>query len=344
MIIVTGGAGFIGSNIVRALNERNITDILVVDNLSNAEKVKNLADLQIADYMDKHEFLDAICRLVGGGKSGTVHEKSLVGEISAVFHQGACSDTMATDGRYVLHNNFTFSKRLYEFCQHKSAQYIYASSASTYGAGPVFVELPEYESTLNAYAYSKLLFDNYLRRQDNHGIPCVGLRFFNVYGPREQHKGRMASVAWHFRNQYLADGKVRLFQGSDGYGDGEQRRDFVSVEDVVHVNMYLLDHPEVSGIFNVGTGHCQSFNDVAISVINSFRKRDGQAPLRIDQAVNQALIEYIPMPDALAGKYQSFTEANLENLRSTGYDRAFLSVEEGVERYMQVLDQHHVDA
>ena len=339
MIIVTGGAGFIGSNIVRALNTRGVSDILVVDNLSNAEKVKNLSDLHIADYMDKIEFYEAISAMLGSSHRNVAKEKSLAGEITAVLHQGACSDTMATDGRYVLHNNFTFSKRLYEFCQSKSAHFIYASSASTYGGGSVFIERPEYESTLNAYAYSKLLFDNYLRQQEDHGIPCVGLRFFNVYGPREQHKGRMASVAWHFRNQYLKAGKVRLFQGSDGFGDGEQRRDFVSVEDVVHVNMYLLDNPQISGIYNVGTGRCQSFNDVAVSVINALRNQEGRDSLSLDEVVDQELINYIPMPDALIGKYQSFTEANLDNLRSTGYDRRFLTVEEGVERYMQALTQ-----
>lgn len=327
MIIVTGGAGFIGSNLVAGLNANGESDILVVDNLSNADKVKNLSGLDIADYMDKQEFRDALT-------SGRLR-----GEIRAVFHQGACSDTMATDGRYVLDNNFTYSKELYHFCRENSVAYLYASSASVYGSGTTFVESPEYESTLNAYAYSKLLFDNYLRRQGEHGIQCVGLRYFNVYGPREQHKGRMASVAWHFHGQYRRDGKVRLFEGSGGYGHGEQRRDFVSVEDIVSYNLFLLENPSVSGIFNLGTGNCQSFNDVAMSVINSLRARDGEGAVMLEQAISNGIIEYIPMPDALHGKYQSFTEANLDRLRGTGYDKPFLSVEEGVNRYMQVLDQ-----
>ena len=327
MIIVTGGAGFIGSNLVAGLNAAGERDILVVDNLSNADKIKNLSGLDIADYMDKQEFRQIVAN--GGLTDG----------VNAVFHQGACSDTMATDGRYVLDNNYTYSKELYHYCRANGVAYLYASSASVYGNGTTFVESPEYESTLNAYAYSKLLFDNYLRRQGDHGIQCVGLRYFNVYGPREQHKGRMASVAWHFSGQYRREGKVRLFEGSGGYGNGEQRRDFVSVEDVVAYNLFLLANPTISGIFNLGTGHCQSFNDVAMSVINSLRVRDGLDEIGLDQAQADGIIEYIPMPEALHGKYQSFTEANLEQLRATGYDRPFLSVEEGVSRYIQVLDQ-----
>ncbi len=326
MIIVTGGAGFIGANLVAGLNAAGERDILVVDNLTNADKVKNLSGLDIADYMDKAEFRQAV-------RDGRAPDRA-----RAVFHQGACSDTMATDGRYVLDNNFTYSKELYHYCRNIGAPYLYASSASVYGGGDTFIESPEYESTLNAYAYSKLLFDNYLRRQGDHGIQCAGLRYFNVYGPREQHKGRMASVAWHFHGQYRREGKVRLFQGSGGYGDGEQRRDFVSVEDVVAVNLFLLENPAVSGIFNLGTGRCQSFNDVAVSVINSLRTRDGEPGLSLEDAVAGNVIEYIPMPEALHGKYQSYTEANLDRLRATGYDRPFLSVEEGVGRYMDVLD------
>ena len=327
MIIVTGGAGFIGSNLVAGLNRVGEREILVVDNLSNADKVKNLSGLDIADYMDK----DAFRRAVRKGR--------VPGGVRALFHQGACSDTMATDGRYVLDNNFTCSKELFHFCREQGIPFLYASSASVYGAGERFVESPECESTLNAYAYSKLLFDNYLRRQGDPGMQCVGLRYFNVYGPREQHKGRMASVAWHFHGQYRREGRVRLFQGSGGYENGEQRRDFVSVEDVVAVNLFLLENPSISGIFNLGTGRCQSFNDVAISVVNSLRRRDGQEDLSLAGAVDDGVIEYIPMPAALHGKYQSFTEANLDRLRSTGYSRPFLSVEEGVGRYMEVLDR-----
>ena len=333
MIIVTGGAGFIGANIVSALNERGIDDILVVDNLSNAEKIANLAPLSIADYMDKEEFFDMLVRLEGGAPL-----PASLAQVTSVFHQGACSDTMASDGRYVLHNNFTFSKVLYRFCRQVSAQFIYASSASVYGAGDVFREEPACESTLNAYAYSKLLFDNYVRKNPADGFQCVGLRYFNVYGPREQHKGRMASVAWHFRNQYRQSGKVKLFQGTGGYADGEQRRDFVSVDDVVKVNMFLLDNPGVSGIFNVGTGRCQSFNDVAVSVINTLLRKQGRESVSLQVAVEEGLVEYIPMPEALHGKYQSFTEADISRLRDAGYQQDFCSVEVGVQNYFEFLD------
>jgi len=327
MIIVTGGAGFIGSNIVKGLNDIGESDIIVVDNLVNTEKIKNLSGLSIVDYMDKQEFYEAMLSGTGFGR------------VSAVLHQGACSDTMATDGRYVLHNNFTYSKALMHFCVKNKAQFLYASSASVYGAGTIFKEHREHESALNAYAYSKLLFDNYIRAQKGPPIQCVGLRYFNVYGPREQHKDRMASVAWHFRNQILADGKVKIFQGSDGYADGEQRRDFVSVEDIVKINIFFMQHPDKSGIYNAGTGKCQSFNDVAVSVINSLGQ-DKQDPLTLEGAINQGKIQYVPMPAALHGKYQSFTEANLDHLHSCGYEQPFLTVQQGVSRYMDYLNKN----
>ncbi|MEA3291267.1 MAG: NAD-dependent epimerase/dehydratase family protein, partial [Pseudomonadota bacterium] len=204
-------------------------------------------------------------------------------------------------------------------------------------AGATFEEQPEYELPLNAYAYSKLLFDQYVRKQRSTEFQCVGLRYFNVYGDREQHKGRMASVAYHFFHQYRKHGKVRLFEASAGYANGEQRRDFVSVEDVVKVNLYLLEHPQVSGIFNVGTGRSQSFNEVALAVVNSLRQESGQGLLTVEAAQEAGAIEYIPMPEALAGKYQSFTEANIEALRGVGYEAPFFSVEEGVARYIDRL-------
>ena len=326
MIIVTGGAGFIGSNIVKALNREGIEKILVVDNLSNAEKIKNLADLKIIDYMDKHEFYNFMS---AGRKFDSV---------SAVFHQGACSDTMETDGKYVLHNNFTFSKELLHFSQAHNAQFIYASSASVYGSGTVFAEEPKNESTLNAYAWSKLLFDNYMRNLHGLNIQCAGLRYFNVYGPRESHKGRMASVAWHFYNQFVEHREVRLFSGSDGYGDGEQLRDFVFVDDVVAVNLFLLKNPGISGVFNVGTGQSQSFNDVALAVINKCKQRLNKDSVSIDEAVSNGEIVYIPMPQGLVGKYQSFTQADLGNLRSVGYDKSFATVSQGVKEYVSCLE------
>jgi len=335
VIIVTGGAGFIGSNIVKGLNDRGIENILVVDNLTNVDKIKNISDLKIADYIDKEAFysliVDSEHLRLGDRITG------LEG-VTSVFHEGACSDTMASDGKYVLHNNFTFTKALFHFCRFSSAQFIYASSASVYGAGAVFKESPEFESALNAYAYSKLLFDQYVRQQSSTPKQCVGLRYFNVYGPREQHKGRMASVAWHFRNQFQENGRVRLFEGTDGYKNGEQRRDFVYVEDVVKVNLFLLDNPEISGIFNVGTGQCQSFNDVALGVINSIQEKAGAGKVTLEQAIADDLIEYTPMPEALNGKYQSFTEADMTSLIGKGYTQPFQNVENGVAQYLDYLE------
>jgi len=326
MIIVTGGAGFIGSNLIGELNRRGFASILLVDNLENVDKIPNLNGLKINDFMDKDEFYS---RMLDGTEFGNVE---------AVFHQGACSDTMASDGRYVLHNNFTYSKEVMEFCGRNGSPFIYASSASVYGAGQVFVESEDNESALNAYAWSKLLFDRYVRSRGTLDFQVCGLRYFNVYGPGENHKGRMASVAYHFNNQYRQDGAVRLFAGSGGYEDGGQLRDFVFVDDVVDVNMYLLENPGVSGIFNAGTGRAESFNRVALSVINHIRSESGEAAVDLSQAVNSGAIQYIPMPEALVGKYQSFTQADLNNLRGTGYAGEFHDVAAGVGKYLKRMD------
>jgi len=322
--IVTGAAGFIGSNLVRALNDRGTTDIVAVDDLTQADKFHNLVDCEIADYVDRHDFLE---RFAAGG----------FGTIDAVLHQGACSDTMETDGRYMMDNNYRYSRALLEACAEQRVPFLYASSAATYGVGPRFVEDRGAERPLNVYGYSKFLFDQIVRRRLPHATHQIaGFRYFNVYGPREAHKGRMASVAFHNDRQLDADGRVKLFEGWAGYGDGMQQRDFVSVEDVVKVNLHFLDRG-TSGIYNLGTGRAQTFNDVAMAVVNSRRRRDGLAPLALARLVDEGAIEYIPFPDALKGKYQSFTQADIHRLRAAGYDAPFLTVEEGVSRYCDWL-------
>lgn len=324
--IVTGAAGFIGSNLVKALNERGENNIIAVDHLRNADKFRNLVDCEIADYLDKDDFL------------GKLQEGFFDGLVSAVLHQGACSDTMETDGRYMMKNNYRYTLELLNYCQNEEVPFLYASSASVYGGGGVFKESREFESPLNVYAYSKFLFDQIVRRRwHKRGSQIVGLRYFNVYGQREQHKGRMASVAYHFFNQYRADGKVRLFEGCDGYANGGQLRDFVSIEDVVKVNMYFLDHPQQSGIFNLGTGQAQSFNDVAAATINALRQAGSKPILSLAELQQQGLIEYIPFPEALRGKYQSYTQADIGALRDSGYVEPFLTVEQGTAKYVEQM-------
>ncbi|MHB1938634.1 MAG: ADP-glyceromanno-heptose 6-epimerase, partial [Acidobacteriaceae bacterium] len=326
LICVTGGAGFIGANLVHALNLRGERDILVVDNLEKADKFRNLVDCEIADYVDKRVFLEA------------VRQGRWAGRLRAILHEGACSDTMEQDGAYMMANNYEYSKELLGFCQSERIAFLYASSASVYGAGTQFREERAHESPLNVYGYSKFLFDQHVRRV----LPVktaqiAGFRYFNVYGPREQHKGRMVSVAFQMFHQYRSEGHVRLFEGADGYEAGEQRRDFISVEDVAHVNLFFLDHPAKSGIFNVGTGRSQTFNDVAAAVVNRLRAVRALPALSQHELREQGALRYIPFPEALRGKYQSFTQADISALRALGYDRPFLTVEEGVGRYVEAL-------
>lgn len=313
MIIVTGGAGFIGSNLVLGLNARGYDDILVVDHLANGIKYRNLVECKIADYLDRSTFLERL-------QQGAFQAET----IEAIFHQGACSSTTEWDGRYMMDNNYEYSKTLFHYCQSHKIPFIYASSAATYGADLTFKEELAYEGPLNVYGYSKFQFDQYLRRQSKLTAPVVGLRYFNVYGPREAHKGSMASVAFHLNNQIKVSDELKLFEGCDGYGDGEQRRDFIYVGDVVDVNLWFLDHPQASGIFNCGTGRSQTFNDVAKAVI-AYHQR--------------GRIQYIPFPEHLKGCYQSFTEANLDKLRAVGCEHSFKTVEQGVRLYLEWLNR-----
>jgi len=323
MIIVTGAAGFIGSNLVRGLNARGITDILAVDDLSDGDKFINLVDCRIADYLDKDDFRR---RIAAGDFAG----------VEAILHQGACSDTTERDGRFMLDNNYRVTRELFEYSQRRKIPFLYASSAAVYGAGPHYVEDPAHEKPLNVYGYSKLLFDQVLRQRMAQGLPApaVGLRYFNVYGLHEQHKGRMASVAFHNMNQFQREGHVRLFGGWDGYGDGGQMRDFISVADVVDVNLHFLDHPQ-SGIYNCGTGRAQPFNDVAATVVNTLRAARGEPTLTLEDLVKAGLLRYIPFPDDLKGRYQSHTQADLGRLREAGYTTAMRNVQTGVAEYVR---------
>ena len=320
--IVTGAAGFIGSKLIEGLNRRGISEIIAVDNLAQGEKFRNLARYEIADYVDQAELLGNL--------------EKWEGAVEAILHQGACSDTMESDGRYMMENNYAYSRRLLEWCQEEEIPLLYASSASVYGAGPDYREERACERPLNVYGYSKFLFDQVVRGMLREArAQVVGLRYFNVYGPNEAHKGRMASVAWHAYRQLLAEGKVQLFVGSHGYRDGEQRRDFIHVDDCVAVNLWFLERRGVSGIFNCGTGRAQTFNRLAVAVINAVHGTQET----LHDAVARGRIEYVPFPPQLEGKYQSFTEADLSKLRAAGYPGEFLDIEKGVAAYVKELQQ-----
>ncbi|RYU42424.1 ADP-glyceromanno-heptose 6-epimerase [Aliivibrio finisterrensis] len=313
MIIVTGGAGMIGSNIVKALNDSGINDILVVDNLKDGKKFKNLVDLDITDYMDKEDF---ITQIMAGDDFGS---------IDAIFHEGACSATTEWDGKYIMMNNYEYSKEVLHFCIEREIPFLYASSAATYGDTDTFVEEREYEGALNVYGYSKQQFDNYVRRlwadAEAHGetvSQITGFRYFNVYGPREQHKGSMASVAFHLNNQMNAGEDPKLFEGSDQF-----KRDFVYVGDVAAVNLWFLENG-VSGIYNCGTGRAEPFRAVADAVIKHHGKGEVQS---------------IPFPEHLKGAYQEFTQADLTKLRAAGCDVEFKSVADGVAEYMAIVNK-----
>lgn len=336
-IVVTGAAGFIGSNIIKGLNARGLTDIVAVDDLTQGDKFRNIADLQISDYVDADVFYDEFAA-------------GCYGQVEAIFHEGACSDTMESNGKYMMRNNFATSLKLYQACQKRGARLLYASSAATYGGSDTFREDPTFEQPLNVYGYSKLLFDQRMRLEcglrferafAGKAMQVVGFRYFNVYGPREPHKARMASVAFHQFNQFRAEGKVKLFGEYGGYAAGSQMRDFVFIDDVVAVNLWFFDNPAISGIFNLGTGHAQPFNDVASSVVNTLRQLEGKPALSLPELVEQSLLEYIPFPDALRGKYQCYTQADLSALRATGCNHSFANVQTGVASYVAWMQQHN---
>ena len=311
MIVVTGAAGFIGSNLVRGLNAAGRSDIIAVDDLTDGARFRNLVDCDFFDYLDKDEFMASLSDRLSG--------------VELVFHQGACSDTLERDGRFMLENNYAWSRRLLEACVDNGAGLVYASSAAVYGGNRRFVETPQYEQPANLYGYSKLLFDRYARRaMQGAASQVAGLRYFNVYGPGEQHKGAMASMVFRLHRQLLEEGEARLFKGSGGYADGEQRRDFVHIDDVVNVNLWFMENNRVSGIFNVGTGRSRSFNDIAGLLIDW---HDGGS------------IRYIDFPEELSAAYQSFTEADISALREAGYRKPLTGLEPGIRKYLERLER-----
>ena len=314
MIIVTGGAGFIGSNLVRALNESGREDILIVDNLSNAAKCRNLNGVAAMDIIDKEDFAADL-------KKGVFNYD----EIDVIFHQGACSDTIENDGRYMLKNNYEYSKQLLHFCLERKAPFIYASSASVYGEGKEgFAESEECEQALNAYAFSKLFFDRYVRRLlPRAHSQIAGFRYFNVFGPQENHKGPMASMVYKMYRQMKAGGALQLFAGTDGYGDGEQSRDFIYVKDVVKINLFFWRAAKISGIFNGGTGESHTFNALAREVLKHFKG---------------GRVEYVPFPEELSGKYQNHTKADTAKLLAAGYDKGFTPLDLAIGEYCRLLD------
>lgn len=310
MIVVTGAAGFIGSNIIRGLNREGITDILAVDDLTDGKKYRNLAVVNYQDYMDFRDFLKKI-----------QNNETFSSKITAVFHEGACSDTMEWNGQYMMENNYEYSKVLLHYCFERQIPFLYASSAAVYGSKNTFDDQDWTQYPLNVYGYSKWKFDEYVQPYlASAKSQIVGFRYFNVYGPHENHKGKMASVAFHLMNQLENDGVVKLFSAYDGYGDGAHERDFIFVEDVVKMNLWFFKHPEKSGIFNCGTGSARAFNDIATTLI---------------QLKGSGKLTYIPFPESLKGAYQSFTQANTTALRASGYDLPFTPLEEGLAKYFQ---------
>lgn len=313
MIVVTGGAGFIGSNIVKGLNDQGRDDILVVDNLTNMVKFKNIQGLKVQDYLDKNDF---IARVRDGQFTHA--------PIDVIFHEGACSDTMEYNGKYMMDNNFEYTKTLFHFATDRKIPFLYASSASTYGSGQKgFREEPACEEALNVYAFSKLFFDNYARRYfPQLESQVAGFRYFNVFGPQENHKGKMASMVRQMFLQWKDTGKVKLFDAYDGYGAGEQKRDFIYVKDVVKVLFYFWQHPELKGIYNLGTGHAHTFNDMAHALL---------------EFLGSGELEYVPFPEVLKGKYQSYTQADTTKLLQAGYDGGFTDFAQAVQEYCQLL-------
>lgn len=312
MILVTGGCGLIGSNIIRALNDKGISDIIVTDELDDTDKWKNISNKNIADLIEKDQLFNDISKY----------------NFNTVIHMGACTNTMEKDSQKMMRDNFFYSKRLWEFCAEKNIKFIYASSASVYGDGSLgFSEDIEMDklTPLNVYAYSKLLFDRWNSAQKSAPPNWVGLRFFNIYGPFEAHKGKMASMVYQAYKKIKNEKRVCLFKDcQDSSLDGEQRRDFVYVKDVADVVMFFYENLNyASGIYNLGTGRTNTFNELAEEVFSAMNEK-----------VN---IEYVDMPSHMKEKYQIYTKADITKLRAAGYTKEFISLKDGIKEYIKEL-------
>ena len=338
--IVTGAAGFIGSNIATRLTNQHGNDdgapcVIAVDDLTQGDKFRNFADCPLADYYDKNEFLTHIT-------NDTLPNPE---NITAIFHQGACSDTMERDGKYMMANNYVYSRYLLEWANRHRIPMIYASSAAIYGGSTEFSSQPHCEKPLNVYGYSKLLFDQIVRQKSADGslhIPIIGFRYFNVYGPRENHKGKMASVAFHHFQQYQQQGYVNLFKGSGGYTDGEQQRDFIYVDDIVNANIEAYNFFAKGGkahvIVNLGTGKAHSFNELSAGMVNACRHFNGEPELLLEELQKKKLIRYIDFPDALIGKYQHYTQADMQDFLNSIFNvPKFTNIKKGTRTYCRWL-------
>jgi len=310
-IIVTGGAGFIGSCIIRMLNDMGIEDILIVDHIASTDKWMNLRNKKYTEYIERDKFLE---------KLPVLEQK-----ISCVIHMGACSATTEKNFDFLYQNNFEYSKKLWSFCTKRQIPFFYASSAATYGAGEQgFDDLCNLHKLrpLNGYGYSKQLFDLWVEKQTSAPSQHVGFKFFNVYGPNEYFKGGMASVVLHSFHQIQKTGHVGLFKSyHPDYENGKQLRDFIYVKDICKVLHYMIQHQDINGLFNLGTGKARSFYDLAVATFQAM----GLNPV----------IDFIEMPESLQAKYQYFTQANIDKLRQVGYSEAFYSLEDGVADYVQ---------
>lgn len=310
-IIVTGGAGFIGSCLIRTLNDAGYTDIIVVDNICSTEKWRNLNNKNYTEYISRNDFLQRL--------------PEFAGEVSHVIHMGACSATTEKNFDFLYKNNFEYTKALWKFCSEEKISFIYASSAATYGDGSCgFDDKDNIKQLrpLNGYGYSKQLFDLWVEKQTVTPAQHCGFKFFNVYGPNEYFKGSMASVIFHSFNKIIETGEMGLFKSyREEYEDGQQLRDFVYVKDLCKVIMFVIEHPEINGLFNLGTGKARSFYDLCKDTFLAMGLKPN--------------IKYINMPESLRPKYQYFTEAKMDKLREAGYTEPFYTLEEGITDYVQ---------